>query len=95
MLETIVFAMIAAVMYAGSQFVKKWPGDNPEDFDWYKFGATVILGGLIGIAVALKGDVVDQTNVELQIFLFAGATAIIENSIKIVVRFIRKYINAK
>jgi len=95
MLGTIMYATIAAIMYAGSQFIKKWPGDKPEDFDWYKFGATVILGGLIGIAAALKGDVVDQTNVELQLLLFAGATAIIENSIKIVVRFIRKYIHAK
>jgi len=95
MLGTIVFAMIAAVMYAGSQFIKKWPGDNPEDFDLYKFAATVILGGLIGIAAALKGDVVDQTSIELQLFIFAGATAIIENSIKIVVRFIRMYVHAK
>ena len=95
MLGTIVFAMIAAAMYAGSQFVKKWPGDKPEEFDWYKFGATVVLGGLIGTAASLKGDVVDQTSIELQLFLFAGATAIIENGIKIVVRFIRKYINAK
>lgn len=95
MLGTIVFAMIAAIMYASSQFIKKWPGDNPENFDWYKFGATVILGGLIGIAASLNGAIVDQTNVELQIFLFAGATVIIENSIKIVVRFIRRYIYAK
>lgn len=90
--ETIVLAIIAAVMYAGTQFVKKWPTDKPEEFDWYKFGATVGLGLVIGIISASRGIVPDQTSVELQLGLYAGATVIIENAIKIVVRVVRKYL---
>lgn len=91
-IETIFLALVAAALYAGTQFIKKVvPGDKPEEFDWTKFAATVILGGLIGIAAALKGIVPDQTSVELQIGLFAGATVIIENAIKTVIRLVRKY----
>lgn len=91
-IETIIYAAIAAVLYAGTQFVKKVPTDKPEEFDWNKFLATVGLGAVIGVAAALKGIVPDQTSVELQLALFAGATAVIENGIKIVVRLARKYI---
>ena len=89
--ETIFLALVAAALYAGTQFVKKWPSDKPEEFDWTKFFATVILGGLIGVAAALKGIVPDQTSVELQLGLFAGATVIIENGIKTAIRLFRKY----
>jgi len=89
--ETIFLALVAAALYAGTAFIKKAPTDKPEEFNWTKFGATIILGAGIGVAAALKGIVPDQTSVELQLALFAGATAIIENAIKTVIRLVRKY----
>ena len=91
-IETIFLALVAAMLYAGTQFIKKVPTDKPEEFNWTKFLATVVLGGAIGVAAALKGVVPDQTSVELQLALFAGATAVIENGIKIAWRLANKYL---
>jgi hypothetical protein len=93
--ETILFAVVAAALYAGTAFMKQLPTDKPEQFDRTKFLATIILGGLIGVVAALKGIVPDQTSVELQLALYAGTTVVIENGIKIVVRFTRKFVEIK
>jgi len=90
--ETVILAMVAAVLYAGTAFIKKVPMDEPEKFNWVKFLATIVLGLAIGIAAATKGIIPDQTSMELQLGLFAGSTAIIENVIKLVLRIIKKYV---
>ena len=88
--ETIFLALVAAMLYAGTAFIKKVPSDKPEEFDWAKFFATVILGGLIGVMYARTDIIPDQTGIELQLGVFAGTTAIIENMIKIAWRTIQK-----
>ena len=89
--QTVVLAIVAAIMYAGTQFMKKEATDKPEQFDWTKFMSTVFLGGIIGIISGLKGIVPSEETIQLQLALFAGSTVIIENVIKIVVRLFRKY----
>lgn len=90
-LGTIIVAIIAAASYAATQYLKRIPTDHPEAFDKTKFLATVTLGALIGMVSALNGVIPDQTNVELQLILYAGATVIIENVIKIIYEMLKKY----
>lgn len=88
--ETVFIAIVAAVMYAGTQFLKRTTQDNPEAFDYYKFGATVIIGAGIGAVAGSSGRVPSEVDVELQLGLYAGATAIIENVLKLAWRVVKK-----
>ena len=87
-IETIVLAIIAAIMYAGTQFIKKnMDPENPQAFDGGKFGATIVIGAVVGLVFGYSGLIPSESMVVEQLVAYAGLTAIIENVLKIAIRW--------
>lgn len=82
--ETIVLAVIAAIMYAGTMFLKKnMDPEKPQEFDGGKFGATIVIGAGVGLVFGYSGIIPSESAVVEQLVAYSGATAIIENGLKI------------
>ena len=88
MIETIGYAVIAAIMYAGSMFVKKWASsDNPQDFDTTKFVSTLVVAAVIGITMVGAGvTTITEADIATQLAMYAGMTAVVENTLKLIYR---------
>ena len=90
-IETIILAVLAAIMYAGTEFIKKYlDSEHPETFNYIKFLATIIIGGIIGVAVGYEGTIPTQLSITEQLALYAGSVVVLENVLKIIYKFIRK-----
>ncbi len=85
--ETIIYAIIAAILYAGSQYIKK---SGAQNFDATKFTATIIVGAFIGFICYINGIEITELTVEQQLAAYAGLVAVIENLIKIGYRSIQR-----
>lgn len=93
-METIILAVIAAVMYAGTQFIKKnLDPEKPQEFDGGKFGATIVVGAGVGLVFGYSGIIPSESTVVEQLVAYSGATAIIENGLKIIIRLANKYLS--
>jgi len=89
-IETVLLAIIAAIMYAGTQFIKKnLDPDKPQEFDGGKFGATIVIGAGVGLISGYTGIIPSESMVMVQLVAYSGMTAIIENVLKIAYRWIR------
>jgi len=88
MIETIGYAVIAAIMYAGSMFVKKnASSENPQNFDVTKFVSTIVVAAVIAVAMVGAGaTVVTEADITTQLATYAGLTAIVENTIRALYR---------
>ena len=88
MIETIGYAVIAAIMYAGSMFVKKQAGsENPQDFDAIKFVSTLVVSAVIAVTMVFAGvTVITEADVATQLAAYAGLIAVIENVLKLAYR---------
>jgi uncharacterized membrane protein len=88
-LETMVIAVIAAVLYAGTEFIKKnLDPQKPESFDKIKFAATMIIGAVIGAASGYQGTIPTELGITEQLALYAGATVVLENVLRIIYRWV-------
>lgn len=87
-IETVVLAIIAAIMYAGTQFIKKnIDPEKPQEFDGEKFGATIVIGAGVGLVFGYSGLIPSESMVLEQLVAYSGLTAIIENLLKIAFRW--------
>ena len=85
--SSLIIAIISAVVYSLSMYVKKHLNpDNPQNFDTVKFITTVIWGVLIGGFLAISGLPVTEMSVEEQFLAYAGLIAITENIVKSILR---------
>lgn len=85
-LITLVWAVLGAAVFALVFYAKTWATTNPpEPFNWPKFTATLIIGGVIGFVFWLSGFSVTQDEVIDQLTDYAAATAVVEAILKAVV----------
>lgn len=89
-MQDVVIAVVAAIIYSLSMYVKKALSDNPESFDWTKFLATAIWGAIVGLVMQSSGLPITEQSVEEKIAAYAGLIAITENILKIVWRAISR-----
>lgn len=83
MYETILTGIGAGLTYGLSSFAKK----EGQEFDWSKFGTTMIIGAGAGVSMALLNQPIDVAYAYL---INLGAVPVVENFIKIVYRKIIK-----
>lgn len=82
--KTMVLAVIAAIMYAGTQFIKKnMDPEKPQVFDFNKFGATIVVGAGVGLLFGYSGIIPSESTLVEQLVAYSGTTAIVENVLKI------------
>ena len=88
MIETIAIAVISAILYAGSAFMKKnFDHDNPQSFDVTKFVSTLVVSVVIAVSMLAAGIyTISETDITTQIALYAGLVALVENTLKAVYR---------
>lgn len=82
MIETILIAVVSAALYALIGYAKS----VNEEPDLTKAGATMILGGVIGVLMVASGIDVTQIGVMEQTTIYIGLVAVIENVLKALVR---------
>lgn len=76
MIETLVMALIAAIIYSGSMYLKKHTGGDAEPFDLIKFAATLVVGVVVGLVSGYSGIVPTESGVAEQMGAYAGITAV-------------------
>ena len=83
-MEAIIFAIVAAIVFAASGYLKS---AKDEEFDVTKFGATILVGALVGVVLYVKGAAITESSVTEQFAAYAGIVVIVENVIKAVMRW--------
>jgi len=80
---TILIAVLAAVIFAASGYLKSV---GTENFEAAKFAATVLVGIVVGAVMYASGSPVTEANVATQIGIYAGVVAVVENVLKAILR---------
>lgn len=77
-----------AAVYAALWYARRRQHEN-EDFDPAKFGATVVLGAALGVAMALAGDPLSQADIEAKLVVYAGLLTVLTPIIRMVLDGLR------
>jgi len=80
---TIVVAILAAIIFAASGYLKS---SGTENFETPKFVATIAVGAIVGAFMYVSGSPVTEANVATQIGIYAGVVAVVENVLKAILR---------
>jgi len=84
---TFVLAVFAAMIYALLGYLKSVdPEGTPEEMDWPKIAATMVLGVLIGFGLAVMDIPVTAETVAVQMLSYTGVLYLVEAIIKAVIR---------
>jgi len=83
-MEAIIYAVVAAIVFALSGYLKS---AKDEEFDATKFGATILVGALVGVVLYVKGAAITEEAVATQFAAYAGIVVILQNGIKAVMRW--------
>lgn len=89
-LTGIVISVVAAITYGVSAYLRKTTGPNAEPLDPVLLASTAIIGGVVGLVLAIQGVEPTESNVIPLFGAYAGLTAIIENGIRAVYRTVTK-----
>ena len=84
-ISSIVLAMLAGAGY-GVLFYVKAQQSSGEEFNYGKFGATVLLAAIIGIAMGAAGMPVTHVTLDLQLAAYIGYIVVLENVLKLIWR---------
>jgi len=84
-ISAIILATLAGAGY-GVLFYVKAQQNSGEEFDYWKFGATVLLAALIGVAMGAAGMPVTQTTLEVQLAAYIGYVVVLETVLKLIWR---------
>lgn len=71
-LEGVVYAAIYATVW----YARRRQSEG-EPFAPYKFAATVVLGAVIGGALAISGDLLNQATIETKLVAYAGLLTVV------------------
>jgi hypothetical protein len=86
LVSQLLVAVVGAAVYALVFYAKNNAVDI-DNFDWGKFGATLLVGAIIGgVNFAFGGILPTSGGVESALVLYAGATALVETVIKAIWR---------
>lgn len=80
--SSIFLAMLAGAGYGGL-FYFKAKQNSGEKFDSGKFGATILLAALIGIAMGAANMPVTQATFDVQFAVYMGYVVILETMLKL------------
>jgi len=80
---TIVVAILAAIIFAASGYLKS---SGTENFETPKFVATIAVGAIVGAFMYASGLPVTEANVATQLVAYAGIVAVVENVLKAFLR---------
>jgi len=83
-LATILYAVIAALFYAGSFYLKNRQAG--EAFDPVKFLATVIVGTIVGFISVATGSPLTEEDLITQLVAYMGIISLVENWLKMLFR---------
>lgn len=86
MIESIILALVSAVAYSVVFYVKKNKPDDPEDFEPFNFGATVLVGLGVGVMYVYSGTEITQQGIETQLIIYGGTVMMVESILKAVYR---------
>ena len=91
-LATVAQTVGAAVVYSLLFYLKKKAGDTNGDvsFDYYKIGATIVVGAFVGVSYALAGSPLDSEALTTQLVAMGGTVALVEGVLKTVYRAVVK-----
>ncbi len=84
-ISAIGLAAIAGAGY-GVLFFVKANQNSGEEFNYWRFGATVLLAAIIGIAMGATGMPVTQATVEVQVAAYVGYVVVLETLLKVIWR---------
>ena len=82
-METIVYAIIASVIYGLAGYLKNAP---QEDFDVAKFLSTFVVAVLIGSICYVTGVPITEANVTEQLAAYTGLIVLVQQLIKALMR---------
>lgn len=94
-LATVGSAVVSSVIYSLMFYIKKNSSKQPEEYDFKKLGATVLVGVGVGISFVISGIEITQANFQEQIVGMAGTVAIVEAGLKIVWRRAKRRLEKK
>jgi uncharacterized membrane protein AbrB (regulator of aidB expression) len=85
-MEPLIFILmlVTAAFYAVMGYAKTATSEEP---DWYKAGATLLLGVLVGAGLALANVPVTQESVAAMILSYTGLLYVLECGLKAIVRW--------
>lgn len=88
----LVIGALAGMIYGGAAYFKQREGPNPEEFDPLKLISTMIIGAVVGLALANTGAQASASAIEngLLIGTTMGFTALVENILKTIWRAANK-----
>lgn len=81
--SSIVLAVLAGAVYGGL-FYFKAQQNSGEEFDYGKFGATILLAAIIGLAMGAMGMPVTQATLEVQLVAYVGYVVVLETVLKLI-----------
>jgi len=82
-METIIYAIIASVIYGLAGYLKNAP---QEDFDVAKFLSTFVVAVLIGSICYVTGVPITEANVTEQLAAYTGLIVLVQQLIKALMR---------
>jgi len=82
-ISSIFLAMLAGASYGGL-FYFKARQNSGEAFNYWKFGATVLLAAIIGIAMGSLGLPVTQVTLDVQLVAYMGYVVVLETLLKLI-----------
>lgn len=86
MIQSIILSLVSAASYSIIFYIKKKESFDPEDFNKFKFGSTLLVGLSIGGVLVYTGSPITQEAIETQLVAYAGITALVESILKFVYR---------
>jgi len=84
-ISAIVLASLSGALY-GILFYVKARQNSGEEFNYWKFGATVMLAAIIGGAMGATGMPITQATLEVQLAAYVGYVAVLETVLKLIWR---------
>jgi len=85
-IATIGTAVVSSLIYSLMFYIKKKSKETPENFDYKKLTATLIVGLGVGLSMVFSGVDLTQYAFEQRIVALTGTIALVESIIKTVYR---------
>jgi predicted cation transporter len=78
---TLAYAIIAAIVYSATFWIKKKASEEPESFSWSKFAVTIAFGVGIGLAMYASGQPITEVGIWDQIATYFALIVFIQTNL--------------